>query len=201
MQKVYAEVKISAMAPYENLDKLFIIVFWFFLFSNSSIYSLFIAIFTVILISVFSIDFSNFKLPKSFGLIIISKLAKRTTVLLLWYALTKYSSMTITSLDAITSIIIYIFLLKIADWKVLFKSPKAFYYNRYAGSVLWWTGYFITLFLISDLWMIITTLLWFLWLGTTLVLSYFILWDKPEKKNIILAVIVSLLVALGYYLK
>lgn len=201
MQKVYSRVKISEMAPYSNLDKLFIIVFSFFLFSNASIYSLLIAIFTVLLISIFSIDFKNFRLPKSFELILISKLVKSATILLLWYVLTKYSSATIASLDAITSCIIYIFMMKIVDWKQVLKSSKAFYYNRYTGSVLWWVSYFITLFLISDLWMILTTLLWFLWLWATLLMSYFILKDKPDKKSIILAVIVSRLVAFGYYLK
>lgn len=113
----------------------------------------------------------------------------------------KYTFQTVTALEAIICFLIYLSLLKISDYKAIKTLKKDFLFNRYLGSILSWIAYLISLFLISDLWLTISTLLWFLWLGFTLILSYFFLWDKPDKKNIILALIVFILVSIGYYFK
>ena len=200
-QKLYTINRISDLAPYDNLDKLFIIIIWFFIYWNTSIFSLFIAILTVLLISLFTLNFKKLRFPKSFWLIVLSKFLNSIKILIIGYILLKYTFQTVTALEAIISFLIYLSLLKISDYKAIKTLKKDFLFNRYLGSILSWIAYLISLFLISDLWLTISTLLWFLWLGFTLILSYFFLWDKPDKKNIILALIVFILVSIGYYFK
>ncbi len=200
-QKLYTINRISDLAPYDNLDKLFIIIIWFFIYWNTSILSLFIAILTVILISLFTLNFKKLRFPKSFWLIVLSKLLKSLEIIIIWYILLKYTFQTVTALEVIISFSIYLSLLKISDYKAIKTLKKEFLFYRYLGSILSWIAYVISLFLISDLGLTIATLLWFLWLGFTLILSYFFLWDKPDKKNIILALIVFILVSIGYYFK
>lgn len=200
-QKLYTINRISDLAPYDNLDKLFIIIIWFFIYWNTSIFSLFIAILTVLLISLFTLNFKKLRFPKSFWLIVLSKFLNSIKILIIGYILLKYTFQTVTALEAIISFLIYLSLLKVSDYKAIKTLKKDFLFNRYLGSILSWIAYLISLFLISDLWLTISTLLWFLWLGFTLILSYFFLWDKPDKKNIILALIVFILVSIGYYFK
>lgn len=201
MLDIYKNDKISTIMPYENLDKLFIMIIWFFVFSDTSINSLLFAIWTVIVITVFSVDFKDIKLPRNFWKLFISKWLKAVVTLILGYLLLRHNSMSITAIDALICIVMYSSMLKIVDFRKFKTLWKKYYSLRLWWSALWWISYFIVLFLISNLWVVITTLIWFFWLGTTLLFSYLFLWDKPEKKSIVLAILVFVLISLWYYFK
>jgi hypothetical protein len=70
-KKIYEKEKISNLIPYENLDKIFVIIISFFLFSNVWLLSLIITLITILLIITFSIDFKKLSFPKNYKLIII----------------------------------------------------------------------------------------------------------------------------------
>jgi drug/metabolite transporter (DMT)-like permease len=55
--------------------------------------------------------------------------------------------------------------------------------------------------LIAQLGLVTTTLLGFLSMVSTLFIGFFFLGDRPEKRNVFLAVTVALLVAIGTFLK
>gem|GEM_PF-2455326 len=70
-QAIYKKEKISTILPYENLSSIFAILISFFIFKDVSWTSFFIAILTVIVIILFSIDFKNVKFPKKIKPIMI----------------------------------------------------------------------------------------------------------------------------------
>jgi len=87
------------------------------------------------------------------------------------------------------------------NYKELFTWKKEFYYYRFSASIVWVAWDLMWLFLISSLWLVLSILLWFFWLFFTLLLGYFILKDKPSKKNIILSLLVMVLIWIWYYFK
>jgi len=194
--------KVSTLLPFDNLGPLFTILLWFFLFHDSSSVSFLIAIVAVILVILFNIDYKNFQLPKKVSLLFFQQAILAISTILLAYVLKKYNNASIIAVDMVMSIIILLtFTIKFSELKQIHKQSKAFYIYRFWAGFAGWIGYIIGLFLLSSLWVVVSTLLSFLTLWITLILGYFYLNDKPTKKDIILAILVSLLVALGVYFK
>lgn len=201
-QYLYKNEKVSALMPYEYLSSIFIIILSFFIFKDVSILTLIITLFAVIIITLFSIDLKNISVPKSFKLILLRHSIYTVKFLAIWYLL-----LSITNFDyfAIFTFIFFIISLTVfiknKYYKVLKKWTKAFFNYRLLASFLWIIVELITLFIISNMWLIVATLLWFLWLASTLIFWYFILKEKPEKKDIFLALIVLSLISIWYYFK
>ena len=199
--------KLSELLPYDNLDKLFIIIIWFFLFQWTdkwvSLVTLFIIIFTLILILFFSVDIKNIKLPKNIWLFVIHKWIKAWKILLIWILLQTYLSTTFIAIDWVYEFSIYLIILYISkDSPVkLFQQSKSFYINRITATFTWRGALIIWLIIIKESGIIIATLLWFLWLAFNIFSMKIILDDSPTKKQILLAFIVIFLIWIWYYLK
>ena len=194
-QGLYKVNKISQLLPFENINKIFSIIIWFLIFQNNSIYAFIIAVVCFLIILIFSLDLRNFTLPKKLHKILTAEFLISLETLLLAHLLLKYSNITISMIWIIFStILISLFLIDKNDYKKLFKQSSSFYKNRFIAAVLWWLAYLISLFLIKTLWIISTILLQFLWIWFTIILSYFILDDKPNKKDIGLSIILTILV-------
>jgi hypothetical protein len=71
-QKIYKVEKISTLMPFENLQKVFVVIISYFLFSDTSLTTLLITLLSIIVIILFKIDFKNFKLPKFIKPIILT---------------------------------------------------------------------------------------------------------------------------------
>lgn len=204
---VMKEVKLSQLMPYSNLDKLFTVIVWFFLYFWTtnwvSIFTLLISILTIIIVLVFSIDFKNISFPKPIIYYIIHKLIASLSILATSYILLKYSSITITTtrwfFQFILFSIIAIYLKE--NFSDLLKQTKGFYIHRWLATVLWRWSSFISLYVIQTAWVIIATLLWFFWIVFNILSMKIILKDNPTKKQIILAFLVILLIWIWYYFK
>lgn len=204
---VYKNVKISTLLPYDNLDSLFVILIWFFIFTwtqaETSITTLIIAIFTVLLIMWFSFNLKNFKISKEIGLYIIALILEASTTLITWYLLLKYSTLDFMSLNSFIIFILY-FILAILyreSFKSITKQSKTFYKSRWLSLILWWTWFLIGLYIIETAWVLIATLISFIWILTSVLSLKYVLKDSPEKKDVILAIIVTFMIWLWYYFK
>ena len=201
-QAILKENKVSSIIPFENLAPLFTILLWYFLFHKASIYSFVISIIAVVLVILFSIDYKTFRFPKKVSLLFLHQWLLSIEMLLIAYALNSYNWASIAAVDVfVWSIILLLFLIKLSELKQIHKQKKEFYIFRFWAGYAWWFAYIITLFLISNLWIVLSTLLGFLTLGITLILWYFFLNDKPNKKDVVLAVLITILVWLWMYFK
>mgnify|MGYP007116715654 CR=1 FL=1 len=200
-QKIYREDKISNVLPYEQIGKVITIISGFFLFHDASVISLITAVITVLVVMVFSIDFKNHQVPKSLWLIILWQVLVTIKTDISVIVLKKISWIEFFMLGQIISTILYfaiiIFQKKLWD----FRQKKGFYKLRVGASFIIAVNTLISYFLLSSIWIVYTILLSFLWTGITLLFSFFFLKDKPTKKNIIMTIIVSLLVWIGFYFK
>ena len=126
--KIYRNEKMSNLVPYENLDKIFVIIISYFLFSYVSLFSLLITLFIILIIIVFSIDFKNISLPNNFSLIIFVHLINAIKLLIIWYLLLEISNL---EYFAIFSLIFFIISLSIIVYKKslndFWKWTKEFY--------------------------------------------------------------------------
>jgi len=204
---VIKKTKLSELMPYENIDKLFIIIIWFLIYYWSdkwvSVATLIISIFTIFIIILFSIDFKSIKIEKNIILFILYKINKSVIVLTFSFILLKYSSITLVTLNWILELIIFSWILIILkeSFNTILKQSKTFYINRFIATILWRSAYILWLYIIQSAGVIIATLLWFFWIVFSIFSMKFILRDSPTKKQIILSFIVILLIWFWYYFK
>lgn len=201
IQQIYREEKISIIMPYTNLNKIFVIIASFFLFQDVSVTSFIIILFTIGVIVLASIDFKNKRLPRNFWKILLSEFLTSFDILLGGWLVLNYGELSYFNVSFVIWVILYLCVVTISHQAIdIRNAPKAYWQVRLIGA-LWWVAWFLSLVVIKNLWISLSILLWFLWIGITLLISYFILWDTPSKKNIGLTIIVSLLIWIWYYFK
>lgn len=204
---VLKKVKISYILPYDNLDKLFIIIFWFiFFFGNewyTSLVTFFIAILTFIVTLILSIDFKKIKLDKNILLYIWAKIIKAISVIIVWLVLLEYTTLELFSFFVLVLLLFYIItnLIVRNDFKTLFTQSKLFYKYRIGWTLLWWTWFFLWFLIIEKTGVIIASLISFISIVFSIISMKIFLWDKPNKKQILSAFLITLLIWIWYYFK
>lgn len=200
-QWIYRDEKMSAVIPYTNINKILTIIVSFFIFSDVSKVSLWITLLAIVIIILFSIDFKTLTLPKSLTRIFFVQTLVTFTNLWAWYIILTYWNDIYFLIFYFSWIVLLLFLSYVLNqYKTIKNLPKSFWVSRMTWSS-WWIWWFLWLVVIKDLWLSISILLSFLWIWITLLFSYFILKDKPQKKDIILTIIITSLVWLWYYFK
>ena len=204
--------KLSALLPYGNLDKIFVIIIGFILFGllwqeTSSYVTFFIALFLVIASTIFSL-YSNkswwkISFSKNISLFILYKFNKSLRILFAAYLLIEFSSIdyfTIYGLYTIVLVVAMVFF----SWRWftnIISQTKQFYAYRIGGSMLsdiWAIGW---LLIIESLGVVVATLIWFLWMVFQIISMKLILKDSPSKEQISFAFFVLVMISIGYYFK
>jgi hypothetical protein len=199
---VVKQETVSALIPYENLGKVLTVLFWVFLLNEEiSNISLVMFVWVVILILWFSLDLKHLKFSKNILLYCLTQVFTAIANLLIGYILINTSSLDYYSVYTIFSLVFliilcwYMWLYPQAKWL-----DKWYYLNRGLSS-LNWISWIISILLIKELWLSVTTLLSFLWIWISLISSYIIFKDIPTKKNILLTVAILSLVWVWYAFK
>lgn len=202
LQYVFRNDKISKILPYQNISKIFTIIIWFFIFSDTSVITLLFAILTAFVIFIFSFDFRKIYIPKTIKTYSIAEVMYSANILLLWYILSKITSISyfIYSYLLAIFIILTIVLIKkqLSEFIIV---DKKFYFYRLLASHIWWVSYILSLFVMQELWIIISILISYLWFWFMLFFSFMFFWDKPSKKDLFLLILVSVLITMWYYFK
>jgi uncharacterized membrane protein len=203
-QKLYAEEKISALVPYQNLGSVISIVLGFFLFRDTSLASLGIAIIATAVIVLFSLDFRTFEFPRNFKLIVWVGILSVVRSLVTVYVLKEISANSYYAIN--TFLAAGLLLIPMFATGKAFKSPwklgnRQFYYNRMMASFIGGVGGLVTIFLLQDLGLALATLLSFITVAVDLALSYLMMGDVPSKKDLALSVTITALVGLGMYFR
>lgn len=201
-QYIYKNEKISVLLPYSNIDRIIIIIAWFLFFSNASLISFVCSILATISITLFSLDFWNMKLPKNIWLVVLNNILSATKVLSLWWLFLHITSITFYSYNTLFySVLLLIPILKNGDYKNITKWSKEFFAYRIWAAILGQVAAIIWFFLLEKLWVVVSNLISFLWMWITLLFSYIMLKDKPQKKDVIQAILLSVLVSIWYYFR
>lgn len=204
---VFKKTKLSDLLPYQNTNKLLIVLFWFFIYywteNSTSITSFLIILFTMVLIIFTSIDIKKFKINKIIWFYILWKTFSAIAWLLIWYILAKYSTISYMSINVVFVFFTYYFItiIKKDKFRTILQQKKEFYLPRIIWLILWWSSFIMWLYIIETTWLLIATLISFIWLVFNIISMKFILNDNPSKKQVILAFIVSILIWIWYYFK
>ncbi len=205
--KVYKEEKLSNLLPYDSLDKVFIVIFWFIIYfwtpNETSITTLFITLAAIVLIFFMSTDIKNISFPHTIKLFAFYKFMKAIITLSTGYILLSYTWIDFVILEWVfwfLIAIIIVLLLKQKPREALLQS-KIFYKNRTIATLLWRSGYVLWLYIIQSSWVIIATLLWFFTIAFNVLSMKYIVKDNPTKKQVLLAVTVLVMIGIGYYFK
>ncbi len=204
---IYKKVKLSELLPYKNLDKIFIVLFWFIIFywtkNWSSFTSFLITLLTIFIIIFFSVDIKKISFSKHILQFFFVKFLEAVITLLVWYIFIKYTTIQYLWIETIIflSITIIVSLIQKNSLKLLFTQKKEFYKYRIWAWIIGWLGFIIWLYIIQTAWVLIATLISFIWLVFQILSIKFILKDNPEKKQVILAIIVMFMIWLWYYFK
>ncbi len=207
--KIFKIEKITYLLPYENLSKIFTIIFSFYLFSDISTLSFFITLVTIFVIIVFSLDFKNIAFSKNILIFSFSHLLFAIWNLIVGYILLETSKwgLWVSGYSFITTylvmgIVIFFIPFFVLKWfQELKKVDFGFYTYRSISWFLSWFSWFLSLVVISYLGLSISVLLSFLGIFSTLFFAFFILRDIPRKKDIILTIIILTLISLWFYFK
>lgn len=206
---IFKVEKITYLLPYSNLSKVFTVVFSFFLFWDISISTFFVILFTIFIIMWFTIDLKNLTFSKNILIFSFSELLYAIWNIIIGYSLLEVAkwwlwvswfSFIITYL-IIWSIILFIPFLFLGWFKELQWIGKNFYIIRWMAWILWWTSWYLSIVVISSLGLSVSILLSFIGIFTTLLFAFFILKEKPTRKDIFLTILILVLISIWFYLK
>jgi hypothetical protein len=192
--------KITVLQPYANLDKIVTIILGYFLFTWASLTTFFVAILAFVIIILFSIDFKSFKISKTIIIFAVWNIFWAFRMLLAWYILLSMDSLNFVLLYAWILFPLFIIGLYV-NWEIIgFKENDVkFYWYRMWASISWWAWYFISIFLLSELGVVLSSLLSLVSLITTMLFAFIILKDKPRFKDIFLSALIVILIWIWYY--
>lgn len=201
-QRIYTQEKISSLLPYENFASVITIVIAFFLFRDTPLPTFIIALAIIAIIFVFSFDFKKHEFPRNFKLIILNNIINGGRSIAIGYALAHMTSPSFYTIrNLLTTIIVWTGIVWAGQLGLLRETKSNFLIPRLMSSFLGAASALIGFTLISKFGLITSTLLGFLSMISTLILGYFFLADHPEKKNIMLAITVAILVGLWTFFK
>lgn len=201
-QWLYREEKISTLMPYENLNCVFAIVVWYLIFKDASVIALIMSLIVIVVTILFSVDYKKIEFPKNMKKILFVQILITAETLLTWYFLKDLSDQ---DYFVVYQIVIVVMLMFPLLFKRLFTSIKKM--NR---KFLWYgslsatinnVSFLLYLFLLAEFGVVISTLLSFLWDGITLLFWFIFLKERPSKKDILLILVTTILVGVGFYFK
>ncbi len=201
-QRLNQQESLATLVPFSNLNKIFSLTLSFFIFKDVSLTALLISLSAVVVIIWFSIDFKHFKLPNNFRNILIIQTLVSICYIIMSRTILQVSDKVFYIYDSIIYVIMLSIIIIVSHAQGQFKEFNGWFYkNRLWASFIGAAWTVISLYLITQLWATAVLLLWFLQVALELVIAYFYLGEKPSKKDIILTVIVSVLVATWFYFK
>lgn len=201
-QFVLTNESISSIIPYENLSKILTVLFWVFILKDEiSNVALLFFILTIITIFIFSVDFKKLKLSTTIIVFCFWQLLLAFASLIIAYLLIHNSSVDYYSVYTLISFGFVLFLcIYFRYFNNINTLDTKYYINRWISS-LQWISWIIWILLIKELWLSVTTLLSFLWIGISLITSYIVFKDIPSKKNTILTLLVLTFITIWYIYK
>lgn len=202
-QSLYKYEKVSVLMPYENLNKVFTIIASFYLLHDGNFKTVIVSFCVIFLLGINSIDFKNFRLPKIFWLVLLHQVLTSLRAIGTAYIIKILGNY--VDYFIIESVLLLAFnffwMMYYQDIQKLSWLSTSFYKFRLLAGIIGTLAYVIGLYLISSLWMITTIILSFVWIAVKLLLWYVLLHDTASWKNIVTALMVTLLVGLWFIFK
>lgn len=200
----YANEKVSVLQPYAMLFQVFPIIIWFIFIASerANLITFLSAIIASLIVILSSIDYKKFKFNKYSLMVLLSSTIKSFQVFAVLYFLTKFNPasfyFTETLLVISISILLILFKKEISEIKLLTK--KYIKLLMFTNSIVI-VSILLSLTMYSSLWVVLTSLLSLLYLWFIYILWYFVLHEKPLRKDIIVTLFVAICIIIWVLFK
>ncbi len=200
MQKVYRNEKLSVITPYENTNEILSIILAYFIFRDVSITSFCIAI-GIVVFTVFStVDFKKLKFPRFFWTFFAGQIFLTLYYVCIGFIVKEVSYTEYFALEAFFAVIIlFTFALKQRQIPILRNQSKNFYKSRIIASLLWYGGFILWIYIVSEFGLLLSMIFSFMYVIFTMIFSFLFFRDIPKMKSILSATIITWLVAVSFY--
>jgi len=200
----YANEKVSVLQPFAMLFQVFPVILGFIFIASerANLITFITAILASLVVIIPNIDWNNFKMNKYSLMVLTSSIIKSAQVFAALYFLTILTPSNFYFLESILIIIISSFLIffkkEFNEIKLLTKKyTKLLFANNFVAVI----SILLSLTMFKSLWVVLTSLLSLLYLIFIYILGYFILKEKPKKKDIIITFLVSILIIIWVFFK
>lgn len=204
LSKAYALEKISTLQPYDKINALIALMWGFIIFQEWSTLALYcgIACILVTLIYGFYSSWVNHARLSKWVLLCVLWRCCGGALLLVIASLMVYMSpleqQTYLATFIFFAMAVYMLFFYQSFWfGFLKKNPPKFYMYRGGASFWWYANRIIIVFLIANVWIVMTSLLSFLSLIVLLLCSFFAFKDIPKLSDVIVALVTLSLVLVG----
>lgn len=192
----YKNEKISILTPYQQFETIFTVLFWFLFFSWVSLKSFIFVLIAWAILIIGSIDFKKFTFNRYAFAVMLSSLiysVKANLIAYLLISITPLESILYSNIFSFFIAFIIIFFKKEIMQSISWTNKKMilFMNTESIARILVW---FVYAYLVAEIWVIQTALLWLLNIFTNMIFGYFIFKEKPTKKDYIIAFLVALCV-------
>ncbi len=193
--------KISVLTPYEESETIFTVILGFLFFSWVSTSSFIFVLLAWFILFLWSIDYKNFKVNKYSSVVTIWSFlfaikSNLIAYLLVDIAFTPLDSIFYSSIFAFLIALIIIFLKK-ELFRTFKKSNNKIFLFISTENIIRFLVWYVYAYLINDIWIVRTTLLWLLTVFSNMTFAYFVFKEVPAKKDYIIAFLVITCVVLG----
>ena len=201
--KAYSIEKVSCLQPFSNINKIIAILWWFFLLGEKWWAALLAALGSLAICIGYSFykSHGHIRLQKWLFFMIISEFLTWLRVLFLTVLLASMVGYVYASYQWIAFFFVpLVFLCIKRRTHEFFWLPKGYYIPRITMAFTWLWGFLISLFLISSIGIVRTTLVSFVTLSVIFVFAQLFLHDKPSKADALVSFWTLFLASIGYLL-
>ncbi len=203
-RNAYANEKISVLQPFAMLFQVFPVILGFIFLASerANIITFLMAILASFIVLIPNIDFKNFKMNKYSSMVLLSSIIKSWQVFAVLYFLTILSPSNFYFIESLFIIIISFVLILVKkefnEIKLITKKYSKLLFFANLVAIIW---ILLSLTMYSSLWVVLTSLLSLLYLVFVYILWYFILWEKPTKKDIVVTFLVAVCIIIWVMFK
>jgi len=194
----YKNEKISVLSPYQQIDTILTVIFWFIFFSWVSIFSFIFVVVAWIVLILWSLDLKKFKFNKYAITVIIACIFASIKTNILAYVLlylNPFDTILYTNIFAFFIAFITIYIKKQVNYSIIHLNKKILLFLNIESliRILIWLIY---AYLVSETWVVQATLLWLLTIFSNMIFAYFVFKEIPAKKDLWVAFVVIVCIIL-----
>ena len=200
MQKVYRNEKLSTITPYENTNEMLSIILAFFIFRDVSMTSFCIALAIVVFTIIYTVDFKKLTFPRFFWTFFTAQILLTLYYVCIGFIVKEISYIEYFTLEALLGFIVLLsFTLRQKQTRVILSQSKIFYKDRIIAAFLWYVGFILGIYIVSEFWLLLSMIFSFLYVVFTMGFSFLFFWDIPKLKSIVFAILITSFVLLWFY--
>ena len=203
-RNAYANEKVSVLQPFAMLFQVFPIIlgFIFIATERSNLVTFLVAIIASFIVIIPNIDFKNFKMNKYSTMVLLSSTIKSGQIFIVLYFLTIISPISFYFIESLLMIIISSFFILIKwEFSEIKQITKKYAKLLFSANLIAVISVLLVLTMYSTLWVVTTSLLSLLYLVFVYMFWYIILKEIPTKKDVVIAVLVSICIVVWMLFK